>query len=598
MKTAAIVLATTMLLPWSVRIEQPQTGASIEGAVLVVGTEQPVRAHINLNPDAAPVTPRGGARGVPRPAASTMTDSSGRFALKDVPTGSYRLTITANGFVKQELPIRVVGDQTMKDVVLRMTRTGTVSGRVTDDAGWNSIGAEVQVVSVAWNAQGQKTLVPVSTTRVDDRGEYRLFGLTPGRYYLAAGTLGRPLYQLVYNTYWGGAPGSSLRPPNSNVIEQLYGVMFYPGVADLKDAAPIDVQPGADIPGMDLVVPRQEPHQVRGRVVDARTGQSMTSAFITLAQLNFRDEVVISMPAGGGGLAGSTGEVYDPAKGFELLSVSPGWFIITAEPGEAAGPLPARASKLFPSAFAVYNLTNSDINDVVLTIEDPMSIGGRVVVDGQLPSTVPGLDRMKVGMAPMDGPFERWLGAACSQTTSSTNIRCIPMPRSQPVQANGTFQVQNMKRGRFRVTLDSVPADYYVKEIRFDKNDILNTPLQFAGPVPEPMEVILSAAAGQIAGSVGSPNAQVVLIPDTNRTRIDLFRTATTDASGRFTLRGITPGDYKIYAWEAIEPYAYFDPDFVQRAQSSGRAVRVTESDRLTIDLKLIPLDLNMRFPE
>ena len=155
-----------------------------------------------------------------------------------------------------------------------------------------------------------------------------------------------------------------------------------------------------------------------------------------------------------------------------------------------------------------------------------------------------------------------------------------------------------MKRGRFRVTLDSVPADYYVKEIRFDKNDILNTPLQFAGPVPEPMEVILSAAAGQIAGSVGSPNAQVVLIPDTNRTRIDLFRTATTDASGRFTLRGITPGDYKIYAWEAIEPYAYFDPDFVQRAQSSGRAVRVTESDRLTIDLKLIPLDLNMRFPE
>jgi hypothetical protein len=198
---------------------------------------------------------------------------------------------------------------------------------------------------------------------------------------------------------------------------------------------------------------------------------------------------------------------------------------------------------------------------------------------------------MKVGLMPLDGLFERWLSESCTRLAATNDIRCIPMPRSDPVKANGVFQIDNMKRGRFRVTLDGVPPDFYVKEVRFDKKDMLNSPLQFSGPVPEPMEVVLNPKPAVINGSAENPNAQVVLIPDENRNRIELFKSVTTDAAGRFSIRGIAPGagDYKIYAWEAIEPYAYFDPDFVQRFQASAKALHIVESESLTIELKVIP---------
>ena len=44
-----------------------------------------------------------------------------------------------------------------------------------------------------------------------------------------------------------------------------------------------------------------------------------------------------------------------------------------------------------------------------------------------------------------------------------------------------------------------------------------------------------------------------MLIPDQGRDRPELFKSAQTDASGHFSLRGVYPGGYKIYFWEAID---------------------------------------------
>jgi hypothetical protein len=81
----------------------------------------------------------------------------------------------------------------------------------------------------------------------------------------------------------------------------------------------------------------------------------------------------------------------------------------------------------------------------------------------------------------------------------------------------------------------------------------------------------------------------VVLIPDGNRDRIDLYKTATTDQVGHFTLRGVAPGDFKLFAWESLEPNAYFDPDVVRGAEPSAKAVRVNESSKLSVNLTVIP---------
>jgi len=80
-----------------------------------------------------------------------------------------------------------------------------------------------------------------------------------------------------------------------------------------------------------------------------------------------------------------------------------------------------------------------------------------------------------------------------------------------------------------------------------------------------------------------------VLIPDDHRDRTDLLRTAVTDQSGKFTMRGIAPGAYKIFAWETLEPNAYFDPQILRQYEEQGKAVRVAEGGKITAEVKMIP---------
>ena len=72
---------------------------------------------------------------------------------------------------------------------------------------------------------------------------------------------------------------------------------------------------------------------------------------------------------------------------------------------------------------------------------------------------------------------------------------------------------------------------------------------------------------------------------------MDLYKSSVSDQNGLFIIRGITPGEYKVFAWEALEPFAYFDADVLRRFEMQGKSVRIAESDRLTTDIRLIPLN-------
>ncbi len=88
------------------------------------------------------------------------------------------------------------------------------------------------------------------------------------------------------------------------------------------------------------------------------------------------------------------------------------------------------------------------------------------------------------------------------------------------------------------------------------------------------------------------PVTQVVLIPDRSRDRTELYRTANTDENGRFNFIGITPGDYKVFSWDGLEPYGWFDPDVMAQSETKGVSVRVTDSSSEMIDVKLIPREV------
>ncbi len=149
--------------------------------------------------------------------------------------------------------------------------------------------------------------------------------------------------------------------------------------------------------------------------------------------------------------------------------------------------------------------------------------------------------------------------------------------------------------GEYRIS--ATVTGHYVKELRFDNQDALNSAVQVtddasAGPS---IEVILSPNVAQIDGIVTDdkvqrlPGVQVVLVQNQNRERADLFKAATTDQAGRYNMRDIAPGDYKLFAWEALDGSEFFDPDFLKQYEVFGKAVHVDESAKLAIDTKVIP---------
>jgi len=140
-----------------------------------------------------------------------------------------------------------------------------------------------------------------------------------------------------------------------------------------------------------------------------------------------------------------------------------------------------------------------------------------------------------------------------------------------------------------------VPPDLYVKDARLEGADVINEFLHVSGPVSGTLEIVLSSRAGQIDGTLVNeksqpvPGIEAVMVPDRFRDRADLIKTAVTDKDGRFTIRGIPPGEYKIFAWEAIEQFAYFDPDVLRQFEQLGKAVSIPESGKITLEVKLIP---------
>ncbi|HJX94885.1 MAG TPA: hypothetical protein VJ324_04655, partial [Candidatus Acidoferrum sp.] len=66
------------------------------------------------------------------------------------------------------------------------------------------------------------------------------------------------------------------------------------------------------------------------------------------------------------------------------------------------------------------------------------------------------------------------------------------------------------------------------------------------------------------------------------------FKQRTTDQYGRFDIRGIAPGDYKLFSWEQVEPNAWEDPDFLKQFEAKGQRVSLQEGDVKSMDLVAI----------
>ena len=70
----------------------------------------------------------------------------------------------------------------------------------------------------------------------------------------------------------------------------------------------------------------------------------------------------------------------------------------------------------------------------------------------------------------------------------------------------------------------------------------------------------------------------------------DRFGIGSTDQHGRFTIRGLAPGSYTLYAWQDLEEGVWRDADFLKSQEANGKTVKVEEGSHQQVELKLSPV--------
>lgn len=139
-----------------------------------------------------------------------------------------------------------------------------------------------------------------------------------------------------------------------------------------------------------------------------------------------------------------------------------------------------------------------------------------------------------------------------------------------------------------------MPENFFVKSIRLGEQEVSETGIDLTQGVPaQELTIVVNLNAGVIEGSVKNADdepatgARVTLIPDIGHRSLTV--STDTDQNGHFILKGVAPGDYKIYAWEDIEDGAEQDPDFMKPHESEGKTVSIKERSHETVQLKAIP---------
>jgi hypothetical protein len=587
MRFVLMLLSTALLAQLGPVPSQQQSSrpvpAVLEGFVFQAGSDDPIpKAQVTLT--RMITIPPNQAAGTPLPPNPQIppieTDRAGKFSFTDLEPGQYRLAAGKNGFVRANYGERTSGGvgstiilaagQTMKDANFRLVQTAAISGRVRFASGEPGAGMSVQVLKTSYNTTGQRNFQTVGSGRTDDRGEYRIFWMSPGRYYLAIMTSRNLLTLVSVEGFIISGNGST-----NEIATAGLPTVFYPGVVDPLRASTIEVGAGREASNIDIVLPPTPVYRVRGRLLDA-SGQPPRSASISLVS---RDTSI-------SGLSTSASTNYNSTSGiFELRDVLPGSYWIRAQASEstATATIPASAvGRTLSEALSTITSNRSfaqmplevrdDIDGVALNMTAGLSVSGTLRVEGQ---PIQAATPPRVTLRP----------------TASNGLA----PSLQPTNADGTFTVTNVFPGEYRVFVTPIPPDYYIKEARIEQTDVLNQPWVIAEAIRGNLEVVLSSGAGQIDGTVLDAKAQpvsaipVVLIPDQDRGRSELFRFGNTDAMGKFTLRGIPPGNYKIFAWENLEANAYYDPEILRTYEQQGKVVRVEQGSKLTAEVKLIP---------
>jgi hypothetical protein len=497
---------------------------------------------------------------------TALTGVDGGFRIENILPGRYHLFVERSGFQEVDKHQRrsegrvltLAAGQELKDLVIRLQAAAVVEGRVTDEDGDPMAEAQVTILRQTFVA-GRSHWEQVGAERTNDLGDYRIAGLAAGNYFISVAPPPdfRNLIETTGNAValrsGAGAAGSEKPAPAA------YQTTYYPGTRDRGQAEPVQLHAGDDFPANFSLTPSPT-LIIRGSVVNLPPG---TTAAIMLQSKDFS-------------LVLNGAEMHKDGS-FEIRDVSPGAYTIFATVDNAPVPMLARQS---------LQITSANVDGLQLAPQSGGSVRGRLRVEAGKVSR-PDPAQMFLQLRSADGDDDALGGVSIGEGS----------PTLAHVNADGSFEWKNVSAGRYYVQLSdaSEMPDWYLKSVATGGRDAGDSGFSVSSGTAT-VDVLASANAARVEGIAANQkdepvaDAVVVAVPEPRlRAHPDRYRKASTDQSGRFTLRGLSPGDYTVFAWESVDGDAYYNPEFLAGYEGRGKALHVSEGDRASLQLKTIP---------
>jgi hypothetical protein len=521
---------------------EPVVGtATIRGRVIALDTGAPIRrAQVR-------------AQGVGPPRLAS-TDGNGSFELRDMPAGRWTLTASKAGFVSRRLgqthpfesvpPLEISDGQRLDRADFILPRGSAITGRVYDEFGDPVAGARVQVMRYQM-IRGRRQLSSTGVVdQTDDTGSYRLYGLSPGEYYVSGSLRGALLDTAADD-------GTSYAPT------------YYPGTGSVSEAQRVMVGTGEELPGINFALLPVRTVRISGVVIDS-SGMPLNNGVITLNNDSDFE----------GGPFANAGRIR-PDGGFTISNVTPGSYTLLATAGPRRENNNANAQTEPEVAYVPITIGQEDINGLAVTTTRGGSVAGTIVAERGTGTLQPN-----------------------SIVVRAQPFRAGPGLNGRNAQANasGAFSLTGLV-GPEVISVERVPTDWMVKSIEISGTDVTDRALEFRGNerVTDARITLtnrMTEVNGTVAARQQSTNGySIVIFPEdpakwTFPSRY--LRSTRTDEQGAFKIRALPPERYLALAVDYVEDGEASDPQFLERMKTSATPFTLREGDTKTVELKLL----------